>query len=136
MLHTVHHNLGTTQVAVFQGAREYRVVDENTIRAQTADAASPTIVVEPHPNPNGRQYHERLPASVPPEGSMRFEDLDTGLMVTIAVGHSDGVDGAFVVQIDTNLEPDASDGGPGLRVLLNDGDLWVGVPYQPDETGD
>ncbi len=36
-------------------------------------------------------------------------------------------DGAWVVQIDTTFEPNGSDGGPGLRVYINDDDTYVGV---------
>ena len=59
-----------------------------------------------------------------------FDTLPT-LGVTVAVHRSGGSDGAVVVQIDTDFEPDASDGGPGLRVNVNDGDAWTGVAYAP-----
>lgn len=60
-----------------------------------------------------------------------FELTNIGL--TIMVGHTAGIDGALIVQIDTwqgeqSFEPDGSD-GPGLRVFLNDSDLYLGVPY-------
>jgi len=35
-------------------------------------------------------------------------------------------DGAWVVQIDTEFEPDGSDGGTGLRVYINDDDAYIG----------
>lgn len=48
--------------------------------------------------------------------------------VTILVAPSAGSDGAIVVDVTTDFEPDASDGGPGLRVLLNDDTAYAGVP--------
>lgn len=35
----------------------------------------------------------------------------------------------MVVFIDTEFEPDGSDGGPGLRVLINDSDTYTGIRY-------
>jgi hypothetical protein len=52
-----------------------------------------------------------------------------GVMVTIT--RSEGEDNAIVVFVDTAFEPDGSDGGPGLRILLNDDDAYVGVPHRP-----
>jgi hypothetical protein len=46
--------------------------------------------------------------------------------VTITVTRSAGDDRAMLVMIDTDFEPDGSDGGPGLRVLLNDDEAYVG----------
>lgn len=54
---------------------------------------------------------------------------DKGIEITLT--RSAGKDGAFVVFVDTNFEPDGSDGGPGLRVLLNDGDIYNDVAYEP-----
>lgn len=69
------------------------------------------------------------PAQFPPRPAsvMEYEG------VTITVAPSGGVDGALVVFIDTGFEPDGSDGGPGLRVLINDDDTYVGVPFGPRE---
>lgn len=50
--------------------------------------------------------------------------------VEVVVVPSAGSDGAVVVMIDTPWEPDGSDGGPGLRVVVNDGHAW-GQPYEP-----
>ena len=50
--------------------------------------------------------------------------------VRIAVTRSAGGDRAVVVFIDTTFEPDGSGTVPGLRVLVNDGDAFVGVPYE------
>lgn len=50
---------------------------------------------------------------------------------TVWIGPSDGADGAVLVMIDTEFEPDASDGGPGLRVLVNDDPVYEGKPYIP-----
>lgn len=57
-----------------------------------------------------------------------------GVKVTITT--SAGNDGAVVVFIDTTFEPDGSDVGPGLRVLLNDDPVFEGVEYRPDPTED
>ncbi len=51
-----------------------------------------------------------------------------GFGVTVTITRSDGRDGAVVVFVDTAFEPDTS---PGLRVLVNDGDAYLGVPYRP-----
>ena len=40
--------------------------------------------------------------------------------ITVTVTRSAGDDGAVLVLIDTTFEPDASDRGPGLRVMVND----------------
>jgi hypothetical protein len=50
--------------------------------------------------------------------------------VTITLTTSAGSDGAVVVFIDTEGQPDGSDGWRGLRVMVNDGDVFVGVPYR------
>ena len=52
--------------------------------------------------------------------------------VTIAVTRSGGADGAVLIFVDTDFEPDGSDGGPGLRILVNDGDAFIGMPYGSD----
>lgn len=52
---------------------------------------------------------------------------------TIAIGQSGGDDKATVIYIDTQYEPDGSDGGTGLRIFLNDNDTFIGVPYQDKE---
>lgn len=52
------------------------------------------------------------------------------LGVKVTVTRSAGTDGAVLVMLDTEFEPDASDGGPGLRVLVNDADVYAGVQYQ------
>lgn len=41
----------------------------------------------------------------------------------VSVFHSVASDGALVVQIDTSFEPNGSDGGPGLRVRVNEADV-------------
>lgn len=45
---------------------------------------------------------------------------------------SAGSDGAVVVFVDTDFEPDGSD-GPGLRVLVNDEGVYTGVDWEPAE---
>ncbi len=49
--------------------------------------------------------------------------------VRVTITTSDGDDGAVVVFIDTQFEPDGSDGGPGLRVWINDDPQYEGVLY-------
>lgn len=49
--------------------------------------------------------------------------------VTVTIGTSSGRDGAALVIIDTEGEPDGSDGWKGLRVDVNDGQVFKGVPY-------
>lgn len=57
-----------------------------------------------------------------------------GFGVAVIVTRSAGSDRAVVVFIDTAFEPD---GSPGLRVLVNDGDAYIGVPYRtPDTTSE
>jgi hypothetical protein len=53
--------------------------------------------------------------------------------VAVNITTSAGSDGAVLVILDTTFEPDGSDGGPGLRVMVNDGDGFVGVPWAPSE---
>jgi hypothetical protein len=60
------------------------------------------------------------------------ENIAEALGVTVTIVRSAGSDGAVVVMIDTEFEPDASDSGPGLRVLVNDGPpVYEGVEYKP-----
>lgn len=47
----------------------------------------------------------------------------------ISVTRSAGDDRAVVVFVDTDFEPDGSDGGPGLRILVNDNEGFVGKAY-------
>jgi hypothetical protein len=49
--------------------------------------------------------------------------------VEVTVTRSAGDDRAVVVFIDTDFEPDGSDNGPGLRVLINDDEAYVGKAY-------
>lgn len=73
-----------------------------------------------------------------PPRQMVSTDLDKreGRHVEVSVTRSAGTDGAVVVFIDTTFEPGASDGGPGLRVLINDHDTYAGVAYSPTEDGE
>ena len=66
---------------------------------------------------------------VPPE----FEHVIDAGGVTITLTTSAGTDGAVVVFIDTEGEPDGSNGWRGLRVMVNDGAVFVGVPYKGGE---
>lgn len=54
--------------------------------------------------------------------------------VKVSIDLSAGSDGALVVWIDTEFEPGGSDGGPGLRVQINDDDAYIGVAYIDDDT--
>lgn len=49
--------------------------------------------------------------------------------VMITVTRSAGDDRAVLVLIDTTFEPNGSDDSPGLRVLLNDNEVYAGVAY-------
>jgi hypothetical protein len=53
----------------------------------------------------------------------------SGEFVKVTVTRSAGDDRAVTVFIDTGFEPDGSDGGPGLRVLINDNEAYVGKAY-------
>lgn len=57
--------------------------------------------------------------------------------VTVTISRSAGIDGAVVIFIDTQFEPDGSDGGPGLRVIVNDDDAYTGVEFilDPNDEG-
>jgi hypothetical protein len=48
----------------------------------------------------------------------------------LAVTRSAGGDRAVLVFIDTEFEPDGSGKVPGLRVLLNDDEIYVGKAYE------
>jgi hypothetical protein len=50
--------------------------------------------------------------------------------VTVTVTRSGGADGAMLVFIDTDFEPNGSDDGPGLRVRLNDDIVYEGKAYR------
>ena len=56
--------------------------------------------------------------------------LADGRNVTVTVTASAGSDNAAVVFVDTSFAPDNSDGDGGLRVMVNDGDAFTGVPYE------
>lgn len=47
--------------------------------------------------------------------------------VRVSIVNSPADDGAMVVYIDTDYEPDGSDGGPGIRVYINDDITYEGV---------
>jgi hypothetical protein len=49
--------------------------------------------------------------------------------VEVTVTRSAGDDRAVTVFIDTDFEPGGSDGGPGLRVLINDDEAYAGKAY-------
>lgn len=55
-------------------------------------------------------------------------------MLTTTVSRSAGNDGAIVVLLDTTFEPDGSDGGPGLRVRINDDLAYEGVRHHAGDT--
>lgn len=88
---------------------------------------------------NGVDGHlDVFPPACPKCGELGYDDpADCSVcsppahtLVTVRVHYSAGSDRAVVVQIDTDFEPDASDGGPGLRILLNDSDAYIGVAYK------
>lgn len=58
---------------------------------------------------------------------VRIEDVGVNVTITRSAGR----DRAALVMIDTNFEPDGSDGGSGLRVLVNDEPAYVGKQYEP-----
>jgi hypothetical protein len=60
-----------------------------------------------------------------------FDEL---AMLTTTVTRSAGDDGAIVVHLDTTFEPDGSDGGPGLRVRINDDPVYEVVPHHAGDT--
>lgn len=62
------------------------------------------------------------------------EYIAEGLGVKVTITESAGLDGAVVIFIDTDFEPSAIDGGPGLRVLINDDPTYEGVPWRGDPT--
>lgn len=72
-------------------------------------------------------------AGVPEFGSFPDEVATAaeGAGVQACIVASAGADGATVVMIDTTFEPDGSDGGTGLRVLVNDAPVFEGVKYRP-----
>jgi hypothetical protein len=56
--------------------------------------------------------------------------------IRLSVTRSAGDDRAVLVFVDTTFEPDGSDGGPGLRVLVNDGDAFIGKEYDDRSEGE
>jgi hypothetical protein len=73
-----------------------------------------------------------LAVSVYKDDTIEEATVIDGAFVKIIVTRSDGTDGAIVVMVETDFEPDGSDGGPGLRVLINDDSAFVGVPFTAD----
>jgi hypothetical protein len=61
--------------------------------------------------------------------ALRDEAQQTAADLTISVTRSAGDDRAVLVFIDTEFEPFGSDDSPGLRVLLNDNEVYVGTAY-------
>lgn len=57
----------------------------------------------------------------------------SGHGVKITITPSGGSDGGIVVFIDTDFEPDGSDDGPGLRVIINDHDTYTGIPFEAQD---
>lgn len=55
--------------------------------------------------------------------------------IKVIVTRSTGADKGVVVFVDSTFEPDGSDGGPGLRILVNDRDAYTGVAYREVEDG-
>lgn len=56
----------------------------------------------------------------------KLEDLNISVVI-----YPSPKDGVPIVQIDTRGIPDGPD-GPKIRVYLNDGDIFEGVPYPDD----
>jgi hypothetical protein len=50
-------------------------------------------------------------------------DLPDNAGIRVTVTRSSGDDGAVLVMIDTTFEPNGNDGGPGLRILINDANV-------------
>lgn len=69
-------------------------------------------------------------------GGHRPSVSEESAMLTTRVMRSAGDDGAIVVLLDTTFEPDGGDGGPGLRVLVNDDLAYEGVPYRGRDDDD
>lgn len=59
-----------------------------------------------------------------------------GDLADVIIARSAGLDGATLVIIDTDGEPDGSDGSRPVRVLVNDGTVYEGVPYVHDHSKD
>lgn len=66
-----------------------------------------------------------------PEEVTEVRSEQGGRAPTVLIARSAGSDGAWVVFVDTDFEPDGSDGGPGLRILVNNADAYVGVAWAP-----
>lgn len=80
------------------------------------------------------EYSGEHSIPVPGEAVSPPETLAEALGVAVNITTSAGSDGAVLVIVDTEFEPDGSDGGPGLRVMVNDGDGFIGVPWlAPDK---
>lgn len=93
---------------------------------------NPGIIVDADMN-RGRALTSRQARALAMELLSRAAYLDEVYKVDVEVTTSAGKDNAIVVMIDTGFEPDGSDGGPGLRVLVNDHPVYVGVAYEPTE---
>ena len=79
----------------------------------------PATLPEPAENATISDMLDELESRLP-----RVFKIDPKAYIVITVTRSAGKDGAVVVFIDTNgLEPSGSDGGPGLRVRVNDAEV-------------
>lgn len=81
----------------------------------------------------GDDYSGRHGIDVPGDAVTAPETVAEALDVAVNITTSAGADGAVLVILDTTFEPDGSDGGPGLRVMVNDGDGFIGVPWAPSQ---
>lgn len=93
---------------------------------------NPGIIVDSLAN-KGRALTSAQARALALELLQRADYFDELYGVSVKVTTSAGADGAIVVFIDTEFEPDGSDGGPGLRVNVNDHPTYVGTAYMPSE---
>ncbi|WP_116996320.1 hypothetical protein [Desertimonas flava] len=99
---------------------------------------SDSIVVADHTATSDRGEAEPAanPPAVYPDGTKLWRapfDFADGTAGEVTITESDGPDHAVVVLVDTEFEPDGSDGTRGLRVYVNDGAVFVGVERQPPD---
>ena len=83
----------------------------------------------------GSVFEQKIASKWPKRGESPKPDFARAryLGVDVIIHPSAGSDGAPVVQIDTSEDLEGSIGSPGpkIRVLINDDDTYVGVPYEP-----
>lgn len=89
------------------------------------------VAIIAHDSNQEEEVHVRVNADFPDAITVDSPFHDP--QIKVGITKSAGKDNAVVVFVDTQFEPNGSDGGPGLRVLINDDPTYEGVAFDPRE---